>query len=231
MLQSLFVTGTDTDVGKTCVCAGLAVSLRLMGIDIGVMKPFASGVVDPTQRLDYKSDDVRILAGAAQVSDPESMINPQFFPMSASPYTAWKTLKTEPSVPAVLSQFEKLSALHEMLIVEGIGGIMTPILEDYFVADLIRDIKTPVVLVTKTRIGTINHTVMTVKMCERYKIPVRGIIINGFDDGYPVPELKRDLQSLTEVKVLGSIPMIKDMGDESLYSIFKKNIDIKSLLN
>jgi len=71
---------------------------------------------------------------------------------------------------------------------------------------------------------------MTVKMCEKYKIPVKGIIINNFDDGYPIPELKRDLQNLTGIKVLGSIPFIKNMSDASLYRIFKKNIDLKTLL-
>ena len=71
---------------------------------------------------------------------------------------------------------------------------------------------------------------MTVKMCEKYKIPVKGIIINNFDNGYPVKELKRDLQNLTGVKVLGSIPFIKNMSDASFYQIFKKNIDLKLLL-
>ena len=65
---------------------------------------------------------------------------------------------------------------------------------------------------------------------KKYKIPVKGIIINDFDDGYPVSELKRDLQNLTGIKVLGSIPFLKDMSDTSLYRIFKKNIDLKSLL-
>ena len=67
-------------------------------------------------------------------------------------------------------------------------------------------------------------------MCEKYKIPIKGIIINNFDNGYPVKELKRDLENLTGVKVLGSIPFIRNMSDASLYRIFKKNIDLKSLL-
>ena len=68
-------------------------------------------------------------------------------------------------------------------------------------------------------------------MCEKYKIHVKGIIINNFDDGYPVSELKRDLQNLTGIKVLGSIPLLKDMSDATLYRVFKKNIDLKSLLD
>ena len=225
--KSLFITGTDTDVGKTYVAAGLGMTLRETGINVGVMKPFAAGT--PKKR-GYKSGDVQILSRAVQTSDPECLVNPQFFPIPASPYTAWKNLKIRPSIPAVLSAFKKLSALHDMLLVEGMGGVMTPILREYFVADLIRDMRIPAVIVSKSRIGTINHTVMTVRMCERYRIPIKGIIINNFEKGYPVKELKRDLQRLTGVRVLGSIPFIKDVGDSSLSGIFKKNIDLKPLL-
>ena len=117
------------------------------------------------------------------------------------------------------------------MLVEGMGGIMTPILKDYYITNLIKELKIPAVIVTRSKIGTVNHTIMTCKMCEKYKIPVKGIIINNFDVGYPVKDLKRDLQNLTGIKVLGSIPFIKNMSDASLYRIFKKNIDLKSLLN
>lgn len=227
--NSLFIAGTDTDVGKTYVAAGLAVALRKMGIDVGVMKPFAAGI---PQRTGFKSEDVEILSTAAQVTDSELLLNPQFFPIIASPYTALKNLKIKPNIPLVLKQFKKLSKLHTMLLVEGMGGVMTPILQNYFVTNLIKDMKLPTIIVTRTRVGTINHTIMTCKICEKYKIPIKGIIINNFDvDGYRVKELKRDLENLTRVSVLGSVPFIDDMSDDSLYKIFKKNIDLKSLLN
>jgi len=205
-LKSLFITGTDTDVGKTYITAGLAITLRKMGIDVGVMKPFAAGI---KQKKGFKSEDVEILSNAAQVNDPEELLNPQFFPISASPYT---------------------SKNHEMILVEGMGGTMTPILKDYFVTNLIKDMKIPTIIVTRSKVGTVNHTLMTVKMCQKYKIPIKGIIINNFDKGYPINQLKKDLENLTGIKVLGSIPFIKDMSDKSLYRIFKKNIDMKSIL-
>jgi dethiobiotin synthetase len=227
-LKSLFITGTDTDVGKTYITAGLAIMLRKMGVDVGVMKPFAAGVV---QKKGYKSEDVEILSKSAQTNDPETLVNPQFFPISASPYTAWKKLKIKPKIPLILSSFKKLTDMHEMTLVEGMGGIMTPILKDYYVTNLIKDMKIPTIIVTRSKVGTVNHTLMTVKMCEKYKIPIKGIIINNFDgDGYPINQLKKDLEDLTGVKVLGSIPFIDDMSDESLHKIFKKNIDMKLLL-
>ena len=227
MLQSLFITGTDTDVGKTYVTAGLAASFYEMGIDIGVMKPFAAGTA---QKKGFKSKDVEILSNNAHVNDPENLVNPQFFPIPASPYTAWKKLKIKPKIATILSSFKKLSKLHNTILVEGMGGVMTPILKDYFIADLIKEMKIPTIIVTRTKVGTVNHTLMTVMMCKKYKIPIKGIIINNFDDGYPINQLTKDLENLTGVKVLGSIPFIKDMSNASLYGIFKKNLDLELLL-
>jgi len=227
-LKSLFITGTDTDVGKTYITAGLAVVIRKMGIDVGVMKPFAAGTA---QKKGYKSEDIVIISKAAQACDPEKLVNPQFFPIPASPYTAWKNLKIKPKISTILTSFKKLSKLHDVLLVEGMGGIMTPILKNYFVTDLIKDMKIPTVIVTRSRIGTVNHTIMTVKMCEKYKIPVKGIIINDFDsDGYKTKELTRDFKNLTGVPILGSIPFIKDLSDASLYRIFKKSLNLKLLM-
>jgi len=227
LLESIFITGTDTDVGKTYITAGLGVVLQKMGIDVGVMKPFAAG---SAQKKGYKSEDIEILSRAAHVCDPENLVNPQFFPIPASPYTAWKKLKTKPKISTILSSFKKLSKLHEMLLVEGMGGIMTPILKDYYITNLIKEMKIPTVIVTRSKIGTVNHTIMTVKMCEKYRIPIKGIIINNFDKGYPIKNLTSDLENLTNVPVLGSIPFIKDMSNASLSRIFKKNLDFDLLL-
>lgn len=227
-MKSLFITGTDTDVGKTYVTAGLAVAIRKINVDVGVMKPFAAGTA---QKEGFKSEDVEILSRAAQTSDPESLMNPQFFPIAASPYTAWKNLKTKPRINLILDSFRKLSKSHDMLLVEGMGGIMTPILNDYYVINLIKEMKIPAVIVTRSKVGTINHTIMTCKMCEKYKIPIKGIIINNFDDGYAENDLKRDLRNLTGIRVLGSIPFIDDLSDSSLHRIFKKNLDLKSILS
>ena len=204
-MKSLFITGTDTDVGKTYITAGLAITLRKMSIDVGVMKPFAAGVA---QKKGFKSEDVEILSNAAQINDSETLVNPQFFPISASPYTAWKKLKIKPKIPLILSSFKKLSKKHDMMLVEGMGGTLTPILKNYYITNLIKDMKIPTVIVTRSKVGTVNHTLMTVMMCQKYKIPIKGIIINNFDKGYPINQLKKDLENLTGIKVLGSIPFL-----------------------
>ncbi len=227
-MKSIFVTGTDTDVGKTYVTAGLAVTLRKMGVDVGIMKPFAAGV---PQKKGFKSEDVEILSRAAQVSDPENLLNPQFFKLEASPYTASKELKVKVKVRKVLASFKKLSKNHSLVLVEGMGGIMTPILKNYFVADLIKDMGLSTIIVTRSRVGALNHTFMTYEMCTKKKIPVKGIIINNFDvGGYPLKTLKRDIPALTGLPILGTIPFIENLSDNSLYKNFKKNVKMNLII-
>jgi len=149
-LKSIFITGTDTDVGKTYVAAGIAVALKKLGKDVGIMKPFAAGT---PQKTGYKSEDVQILAKAAQVNDPEKLVNPYFFLIPASPFTATKILGTKVDVKIVLNCFKQLSSMHEILLVEGIGGAMTPILQDYFVTNLIKDMNLETIIVTTSKIG------------------------------------------------------------------------------
>ena len=226
-MKSYFITGTDTDVGKTFVTAGIASAMKKMGIDVGIMKPFAAGT---PQKNGYKSSDVQILSKAAQVNEPEELLNPYFFPIPASPFTASKNLGIKVDIKIVMNSFKQLSSLHDVLLVEGIGGIMTPILEDYFVINLIKNMNLETIIVTSSRIGTINHTIMTNEICQRYGIKVRGLIINNLEsNGYPINELKRDLEELTKKPVIGSIPFIKDFNLEKISQIVSNEIDLNSL--
>jgi len=226
-MKSYFISGTDTDVGKTYVMSGLAAAFRKMGIDIGVMKPFAAGT---EQKSGFKSEDIQILAKAAQVNDPEQLLNPQFFSIPASPFTASKTLDVRVDVNLILDSFKKLSNMHDMLLVEGMGGIMTPILKDYFVTDLIKAMNLETIIITRSRIGTVNHTIMTCNMCKQYGIKITGIVINNFDSGYSPHELQRDLEEITDVKVLGIIPYIEKITIDKMMRHVEDNINLKLLI-
>lgn len=227
-MKSYFITGTDTDVGKTFVTAGLASSMKKMGINIGIMKPFAAGTIDNNG---YKSNDVNLLLEAAQITDEEQLVNPYFFPIPASPFTAMQNLSVSIDVEIVLNNFKKLARLHDVLLVEGIGGIMTPILKNYFVTNLIKEMNLETIVVTSSRIGTINHTIMTIKMCQEFGIKIRGIIINNVTlTGYQVNELKRDIEELTGNSVLGSIPYSKNWTLDNISEIISNKINVRSLL-
>ncbi len=223
-MESLFVTGTDTGVGKTAVSAGLARAASDRGIDIGVMKPFAASGVRPGP------DDADILASAARTGDPRSLINPQFFSVPASPYTAARVLGARADVGAVLARFGQLQRLHESVIVEGMGGIMTPILGDYFVADLIREMGLRALIITGNRIGAINHAVMTIRTCKEYKIPIRGIIINMLDPtGYDSAGMMQDLGELTGCNVLGAVPRLDSPDAKGMAGVLVQCIDMDGI--
>ncbi len=226
-MKSLFVTGTDTGIGKTCISAGIALALKKSGVNVGVMKPFMCGT---KQKTDFSYDDVTILTNAANVIDPRELVNPFFFPIPASPYTAAKNLGTEINIKQVLDSYEKLSEVHDVMLVEGIGGIMTPILKDFSVIDLIKNFHTNTLIVTSSKIGTVNHTVMTCKLCKNSGIPVKGLIINNFhSDGYPILQLERDLNDLTDLPILCSLPHLNNFNLDGFAQMISDRIDLLSL--
>ena len=227
-MKSYFITGTDTGVGKTCVVAGLARALKQNQINVGVMKPYASGSKTHTK---FRSEDVEILVDAAQVNDSEDLVNPYFFPFPASPFSASKKLGITIDNNLVLQRFKKLQQLHDVILVEGIGGILTPILSNYYVINLIKDMNLDTIIVASSKVGTINHTLMTCKMCEKYNVTIRGLIINDYESGYNTSELKQDFEDLIGVSILGITPRIDPFNIETFSQIISKKIDLKSLIN
>ena len=228
-MKPLFITATDTDIGKTYVCAGLAHSLKKLDIDVGIMKPFACGV---KQKTGFSSNDLTILSKAAMVNDAEELLNPFFFPIPASPYTAAKNFGVKIDINYLMKCFRKLDKIHDVMLVEGIGGIMTPILKDYAIIDLIKDLEANTIIVTSSKIGTINHTIMTCNMCKNMKIPVKGLIINNFDStGYPVSDLERDLNALTDLPVLCSLPHMQKFNLNDYAKMIENKMDLLSLIN
>lgn len=228
-MKPLFITATDTDIGKTYVCAGLAHSLKKLDIDVGIMKPFACGV---KQKTGFSSNDLTMLSNAAMVNDAEELLNPFFFPIPASPYTAAKNLGVKIDIDYLMKCFRKLDKIHDVMLVEGIGGIMTPILKDYAIIDLIKDLDANTIIVTSSKIGTINHTIMTCNMCKNMKIPVKGLIINNFDStGYPVSDLERDLSALADLPVLCSLPHMQKFNLNDYAKMIENKMDLLSLIN
>tara|TARA_Y100000310_G_scaffold338732_1_gene429268 strand:+ start:1385 stop:2071 length:687 start_codon:yes stop_codon:yes gene_type:complete len=226
-MKSIFVTGTDTDIGKTCISAGIALALKKSGINVGVMKPFMCGI---SQKTSFSHDDVTTLTNAANVNDPRELVNPFFFPISASPYTAAKNLGVKINIKQVLDSYEKLSEIHDVMLIEGIGGIMTPILRDFSVIDLIKNLHTNTLIITSSKIGTVNHTVMTCKLCKNLGIPVKGLIINNFQsEGYPIPQLERDLNDLTDLPILCSLPHVNNFNLDDFSQMISDRIEILSL--
>jgi len=230
-MKGYFVTGTDTGVGKTAIAAGIAGSLHNLGVNVGVMKPIATGY---PQKVGYKSADVTILAEAAGIKDPEDLINPVFLPIPTSPYDATKLLSVSIDMPLILTKFKKLLSLHDVILIEGIGGIMTPITKKFFVADMIKAMAIETIIVTRATLGTLNHTVMTCKICKDYDIIIKGLVINNFDEKGTAAEKNAPatLYELTGINIIGIIPFIKDLNQiDKMIEMVSKKIDVKSLIS
>ena len=226
MMKSLFVTGNDTDVGKTCVTASIVKNLRDMDIDVGVMKPFASGHKKNSNSL---SQDVDILMKYSGSHDPIDLVNPYFFEIPTSPYDASKILARKISTQKVIDAYDRLLSSHDLVIVEGIGGLMTPITQNYFVSNLISELDIDTIIVTGSKLGTVNHTLLTYEHCKQMHLKLKGFVINQTEpNGYELSNLKQQIMELTNQIVYCTIPYHKNF-DLSLYvDNFIKNFDISN---
>lgn len=226
-MNSFFVTGTDTDVGKTCVSSAIAKHLRDIDVDVGVMKPFASGYKASSNSV---SEDVEILMKYSEVTDPIDLVNPYYFEIPTSPYDACKQLNLEIDISKVIESYKQLTSIHDVVIVEGIGGIMTPISKNYFVSDLISDLQLESIIVTGSKIGTVNHLMLTYEHARQKNLKLKGFLVNqNVSDGYELSNLKHQIFGLTGNKVFGAIPFQKSFNIESYVKNFLNFVDISDL--
>ena len=228
-VRSLFVTGTDTGVGKTIVAAGLARAAAKSGRTVAVYKPFAAGGLD----------DVAVATGAPHNTagpPPAGMPGADALPvhgafeyafdLPASPYTAARLERKSIDVGVVLDRISELRRGYQTVIVEGIGGAMTPILAGYFVADLIRDMVMPAVIVTTNRIGALNHSVMTALACRQRGAHAGGFVINRTDDGgYKRGVLRSDIEAVAGLPVLAEVEKAR-WGDAPGAEAARKRRDV-----
>jgi len=226
-MTSLFVTGTDTDVGKTCVTAGIVSYLSKMNVNVGVMKPFASGY---KATVDSVSEDVEILMKYSQAHDSIDLVNPYYFEIPTSPYDASKQLNLEIDISRIIESYKQLASIHDVVIVEGIGGIMTPISKNYFVSDLISDLQLSSFIVTGSKIGTVNHFMLTYEHVRQKNLNLKGILVNqNASDGYELTNLEHQIFGLTGRKVFGAIPYNHSFTIESYVENFPNFVDISNL--
>jgi dethiobiotin synthetase len=193
MAKAFFITGTDTGVGKTFATIMLARFYLEHGKDVGVMKPISCGPA--------KENDARCYIKELKLKDPLSLINPIALKSPLAPYVASKKEKRKINLKNIFDAFEKLQNLHDILLVEGVGGVLVPIKQDYFVIDLIKDLSIPAIIVARAGLGTQNHTLLTVEALKRRRIPIEGIILNGYTG--------KDLSEKTNAEVIEEFCGIK----------------------
>jgi dethiobiotin synthetase len=183
LIDGVFVTGTDTDCGKTTIAGGIARALLKKGLNVGVMKPLATWG-DPTReagsRSKWISEDALHLRQAAATSDALHLINPVCFKAAMAPWPAARQEKKNIDVGRVISAYRELCRRHQYMVVEGAGGVMVPITREFFVLDLMAKMKLPAIVVARPDLGTLNHTLLTVATLKRRGVPLAGVIINNY---------------------------------------------------
>ncbi len=173
MAKDIFITGTDTGVGKTVIAAGLIRALGRKGIKVGAMKPVETGCI---QSIPADGTFLREIAG---MDDPVELITPLCFSNPLAPMVAAELEGKHVELDAIMHAYDVLKAKYEFLVVEGAGGLMVPLKESFFISDLIKMLDLPAVIVAREGLGTINHTLLTVIHALREGIEVRGVIINS----------------------------------------------------
>jgi dethiobiotin synthetase len=230
-MKGLFVTGTDTEIGKTTVAASLASLLKRKGCDVGVMKPFATDSRPFSTK--YKSKDSALLAKAAQVNDADDEINPFFYSVPTAPFTAAKIkFEKEPDLTDALRICQKLAAKHDFMIVEGIGGIMVPLTREHCVVDFAKLLNIPTIIVAGPKLGTINHTLLTARICNNFGLNLLGIIINGVPAKASLlrKETVETIRQLSKIRVLSVIPFTKKRTMKNVRRVLEKDLDLDEIL-
>lgn len=210
--RGIFVTGTDTGVGKTVVTAGLLRLIRNHGISAGAMKPVESGCRLASGRKIGK--DSRILLAASESGEDPEQVGLYRFKSPLAPLMASRAEGVRIDLNRIVKAYRELSTRHSITFVEGVGGLMVPLTQKATVADLVRRMRLPLLVVAANRLGAINHTLLTVRMAERFRIPVLGIILNQTQpkSGPAVRTNARLLSSVCGVPVIGEVPYIRDLS-------------------
>jgi dethiobiotin synthetase len=172
-VRGCFVTGTDTGVGKTVVAAAIAAALRARGTRVGVRKPVVTGLDEPANP-DWPHDH-ELLAGAAGCM-PEDVAAFRYGP-AASPHLAAELTGAAPSEEALISSVSPGEEAFDVVVVEGVGGLLVPLTDSFTVRDLAHRLALPLVIAARPGLGTINHTLLTIEAARAAGLTVAGVVL------------------------------------------------------
>lgn len=208
MNRGIFITGTDTGVGKTLVSAALAIALKREGYSVGTMKPLETGVPARNTR---RSDAAR-LRGVIGGTDPLEEVCPYRFLSPVAPLAAAQAERRVIDLGVIRRAYRRLAERYDCTVVEGVGGTLVPVTPNTDVTDLIVRLKLPVVIVGRSGLGGINHALLTIEALRRRKIPVVALILNRTRPATSSTARVQErstvelLRKLAGVPVLGPLP-------------------------
>jgi len=180
MAKGFFITGSGTNVGKTYISALLVKGLIELGRKVTYMKPVETGCSENGK--DNLGADARYVLGFTECKTDAGLHSPYLFDPACSPHLAARMANREICIDNIISAYENLNknTSADITIVEGAGGLLVPINDNNeYVADMIKALAIPAIVVTDPGLGTLNHTFMSLRTLERYGIPVIGVVINN----------------------------------------------------
>jgi dethiobiotin synthase len=201
--RSFFITGTDTNVGKTVLSALLCAALPAR-----YWKPIQTGAIEGTDRQQVIS--------WAGIPQEQTLPEVHIFDDPVSPHLAAERAGKEIHLETITLPSDDFST---PLVVEGAGGVLAPINSHQFIADLMVHLRLPVVVAARSTLGTINHTVMSLQVLRSYRIEVRGVVLIGPENS----ENREAIEHYGKVQVIGHIPVLKNINRQTLCQVFAEN--------
>jgi dethiobiotin synthetase len=201
---AIFITGTDTGVGKTMATAALARFFNSRGLKVGVMKPCETGVADP----DLPGEDARLLLWAAASGDDVNLVAPYRLKIPAAPSLAAEHESVFIDAQRIVDAFTEIRKGKDLVLIEGAGGLMVPLRGGFLMADLIGQMGSRLLVVARPSLGTINHTLLTIFAARTMELPLAGFLINRMPAQPNVAEedAPHQLAKLASADLLGVLP-------------------------
>ena len=234
MGKGIFITGTDTEVGKTLIAGGMAGVWVKRGKRIGVMKPVESGCVRSDNGL--QPQDALFLKEMSASADELELINPYRFEHPLAPSMAAELEGIEIDLKEIERIYRQLEHTHDLMLVEGAGGLLAPVYKTFTVADLIKLLDIPLVVVAKNSLGTINHTLLTVEYARNNGLTVLGIIINNLisspdSSSETNPQIIKELSGLPLLGVVPCLPLPERKDPLLVAKLIGEHVDTDLLMS
>lgn len=235
-MKTLFITGTDTGVGKTLITALLALHFQNQGINCGAMKPFASGCEMVNGEL--VSEDAQFLRAATGVSDELNLINPIRLQEPLAPLMSARRagIESENFFEEAKTALDILQTRHDLVLVEGVGGLLVPICERngciLTCIDLIEAWQMPLVIVARRTLGTINHTLLTIEVLKK-QAKIEGLIFCNAEsvdeNDIAAQDSPKFIAEMANLPIWGQVPFLKELTTDNLRNAASQYLQIPKI--
>jgi dethiobiotin synthetase len=203
-MKGVFVTGTDTEVGKTVISVGLIEKFKQQGLTVAGMKPIASGCEQTANGL--RNEDALALQQHANVDLAYELMNPYAFEPAIAPHIAAQQIATNIDINVLKNNYEQIQSHANVVVVEGAGGWLVPLNQEHTMADLAVTLQLPVILVVAVRLGCINHALLSVAAIQQSGLPLLGWIANHVESIAESDEIINSLKQGIQAPCLGVVP-------------------------